>query len=612
MSKSRFADASVALVVVLTIGLMIVPLPLPFFDALLVANLAFSILLVLVATFVREPISLASFPTLLLLGTLCRLSLNISSTRLILSLGEAGRVISAFGHFVVGGNYVVGAIVFVLLTVIQLVVVARGAERVAEVGARFTLDAMPGKQLAIDADLRAGSLTAADAVHRRSELARESQFYGAMDGAMKFVRGDAVAGLLIVGANLIGGIAIGVGMRGLALADTIRHYGLLTIGDGLVTQIPSLLVSIAAGLVVTRVASAERDTLLGSEIANQILSDPRPLAALAFFLLIIAFAPGLPAAPFLILAAAAAALSYRARAWSRSADGAGDSPLRVEIASAPDDAGWRSWMRGSDRRESRLRAELEALSRELGDELGVEFPAIALARSERVDSERVGALFIGSIRHHSFRARNEAEFFTRFRRALRRHAADLLDYEATQRLVSRLERTHPTLVRHTIPRPISLMVLTQILRRLLAEEVSIRSLDTIVETLLLNADESSVDRLVQVVRVALSPSFAKTYAPDGVIRALLVDPLIEETVRDALRPAATGQRPALAPSVARDVLGALRRSIDGLERPIVITKRDIRAAIRALAEPEFPDLVVLSDQELPATLKIERVGVVTP
>src|SRR3954471_8058656 len=302
--KARFgvADAVLAGVVIAVVGLMVVPLPTWLLDLLIASNLAASVVILLVAMYVSEALKIASFPTLLLITTLIRLALNVSSTRLILLQANAGEVIRAFGSFVVRGNYVVGAVVFLILTIIQFIVIAKGSERVAEVGARFVLDAMPGKQMAIDAELRAGTIDGNEARRRRRQLSRESQFYGSMDGAMKFVKGDVIASLIITVVNILGGLAIGVGQKGLPAVDALKRYGLLTIGDGLVSQIPALVLSTAAGVLVTRVASEEPDTPLGEELAGQLLGQPKALKVAAAFVLLLAIVPGLPAPPFLLIA----------------------------------------------------------------------------------------------------------------------------------------------------------------------------------------------------------------------------------------------------------------------------------------------------------------------
>ncbi|HEY0712832.1 MAG TPA: flagellar biosynthesis protein FlhA, partial [Polyangia bacterium] len=307
----RHSDVGLALVVVVIVGMMIIPLPLFILDLFIVANMAASVVLLLVAIYVTDALKIATFPTLLLITTLFRLALEVSATRLILLKADAGHVIEAFGNFVVSGNLVVGAVIFFILTMIQFIVIAKGSERVAEVGARFTLDAMPGKQMSIDAELRAGHIDHAQARRRRSALARESQFFGSMDGAMKFVKGDAIAGIIVLVTNIVGGLIIGIVQRGMDAGTAARTYTVLTIGEGLVAQIPALIISTAAGVIVTRVASEEEGTNLGAEIFEQLTGQPKALAIAAGLLLLLAIVPGFPAVPFLVLAGALGFVALR-------------------------------------------------------------------------------------------------------------------------------------------------------------------------------------------------------------------------------------------------------------------------------------------------------------
>ncbi len=303
-------DLAFAGLVVAVVAMLVVPLPTPVLDVLLTANIALAAVLLLTALYVPHPLRLSTFPSILLVATLFRLALNVSSTRLILGQADAGRVIESFGDFVVRGNYVVGAVIFVILTVIQFLVIAKGSERVAEVAARFTLDAMPGKQMSIDADLRAGAYTLVEARRRRAELQRESQLFGAMDGAMKFVKGDAIAGILITLVNIGAGLVIGVMQRGMTFADAAQVYTLLTVGDGLVSQIPALLVSICAGLIVTRVGSADDDPRdLGNEVIEQLASTPRVFGIASVLLVGLGLVPGLPTLPFVMLGAGTALIA---------------------------------------------------------------------------------------------------------------------------------------------------------------------------------------------------------------------------------------------------------------------------------------------------------------
>src|SRR5687768_3881688 len=306
MKSVRWAELAIAALVIAVVVMLIVPLPRPLLDGLLALNIGIAVALLMAALFTQSPLSFSSFPTLLVITTLFRVGLEVSTTRLILADADAGEVVHAFGSSVVSSSLVVGLVVFAVITIVQLIVVSRGAERVAEVSARSALDAMPGKQMAIDAELRTGSIDADTARARRSDLERESQLYGAMDGAMRFVKGDAIAAIVIVVINLIGGLVIGIGTRGMTAGQAVETYSLLSIGGGLVAQIPALLVAVASGLLVTRVASMG-DRALGDDLGSQLGGQPRVLAATAALLIGLALVPGLPPAPFLLLGLLAAA-----------------------------------------------------------------------------------------------------------------------------------------------------------------------------------------------------------------------------------------------------------------------------------------------------------------
>ncbi len=307
---AQYSDLMLAGFMVSIIGMMLIPLPTFLLDLLLTVNITVAVTLLLVCIYIMDATRIAAFPTILLITTLFRLGLNVSSTRLILLQADAGEVIKAFGNFVAGGNLVVGFVIFLILTLIQFLVITKGAERVAEVSARFTLDALPGKQMSIDADFRAGLFDVHEARTRRASLQRESQLYGAMDGAMKFVKGDAIAGIIITLINIVGGLAIGVMQQGMEAGKALQTYSILTIGDGLVSQIPALLISVSAGIVVTRVASEEAESHLGKDIATQILAQPKAIAIVAILLVGLAIVPGLPVVPFLTLAIVVGATAY--------------------------------------------------------------------------------------------------------------------------------------------------------------------------------------------------------------------------------------------------------------------------------------------------------------
>ena len=311
---ARQADVAIAAMVILIVGMMVIPLPPALLSLLIVTNVAIAITILLIAMYTNEVLEFSIFPSLLLLVTLFRLSINVASTRLILLGGDAGAVIEAFGQFVVGGSVVVGIVVFLILLVVQFVVITNGAGRVAEVAARFTLDAMPGKQMSIDADLNAGLISEVQARERREHIAAEADFYGAMDGASKFVKGDAIAGLIIVSINLVGGIAIGMMQHGMSPGDAMSTYSLLTVGDGLVSQIPALLISTATGIIVTRASS---DVTLGGDIGRQLFSNPRALFIVSAVIGGFGLVPGLPLSPFLILAAIMGGVGYLVRSRER-------------------------------------------------------------------------------------------------------------------------------------------------------------------------------------------------------------------------------------------------------------------------------------------------------
>jgi type III secretion protein V len=308
---NKYSDIALAIVVISIIGMLIVPLPTFLLDVLLTVNISLSVIILLMTIYIPGALQFSVFPTLLLITTMYRLALTVSTTRLILSTGDAGEVVYAFGNFVARGNFVVGGIIFVILVIVNFIVIAKGSERVSEVAARFTLDAMPGKQMSIDADLRAGSIDMDEGKRKRRDLERESQLFGAMDGAMKFVKGDAIAGIIITVVNIIGGLAIGVAQKGMSVGDAAKKYALLTIGDGLVGMIPAILISTAAGIIVTRVGGEEEGAHLGKDVGGQLIAFPRAIAIAAGMLIVLGLIPGLPKIPFFIMGGLAGFGAYR-------------------------------------------------------------------------------------------------------------------------------------------------------------------------------------------------------------------------------------------------------------------------------------------------------------
>ena len=582
-------------------------------------------MLLLVAIYVSDALKIATFPTLLLLTTLFRLALEVSATRLILLRADAGEVIRAFGNFVVAGNLVVGAVVFLILTMIQFIVISKGSERVAEVAARFTLDAMPGKQMSIDAELRAGHIDHNEARRRRTALARESQLFGSMDGAMKFVKGDAIAGIVVLAVNIVGGLVIGVLQRGMDVATAARTYTVLTIGEGLVSQIPALVISTSAGIIVTRVASEEEGGHLGRDIGMQVMAQPKAIAIAAGLLVLLAIVPGLPGIPFITLAAVLGLIAWRLHAHGADRDAAAAAtaagrrratpagraqaaraagegapapvltPIAVEVAGelgallgprGPGDAG-------------PFAAEIVPQLRErLFAELGLPLPVVRLRAAVpglaptafviRLNEVPLGR---GDIPREAW-GEAGARLGDAVLALVRRYGHELFGLEETQGLLDALERTHPALVREVVPKLISPVLLTDVLRRLVEEGISLRNLRDILGALAEWApQERDPVALTEHVRVALRRAITYKYAGDaGVLAAYLLDPMIEDTIRDAIQKTATGSYLALEPQISRDIIGAVGRALgpEGANGAVLLTGVEIRRYVRRLVETRTP------------------------
>ena len=637
--KARFsiADAVLAGIVIAVVALMVVPLPTWLLDLLIASNLAGSVVILLVSMYVSEALKIASFPTLLLITTLIRLALNVSSTRLILLQADAGEVIKAFGLFVVRGNYVVGAVIFLILTIIQFIVIAKGSERVAEVGARFALDAMPGKQMAIDAELRSGAIDGSEARARRRLLVRESQFYGAMDGAMKFVKGDVIASLLITVVNILGGLAIGVGQKGLDPVQALKRYGLLTIGDGLVTQIPALVIATGAGVLVTRVASEEADTPLGAELASQLFGQPQALRVGGFFVLLLALIPGLPIAPFLAIGVL---LLLGSRARTKTLRSTQDAPItetprRAGGASAlrfvPVVTPWglevssdlapfeEDEVRGSDVRRPGLRSAISAVREIVFRDLGVPLPAGRLAANVQLPPRHV-VLSIHEVPARVFAIPNDvtdaliAEFVVgQALNVIPNRSVDFLGIAETQGLLDELEQVAPATVRQVVPKPITVTLLADVLRRLAEERVNIRDLRAILEALALvgNVERDPLN-LAEFVRSQLRRPLTHALTRGGrELSVVLLEPQIEEAIRSAVSRTPAGSFLTLAPAAARDVVSAVRRALpqQHIDAPlIVLTQPDIRRFVRKLLELDLRDVRVVSYAELLPEVAIRPSG----
>jgi type III secretion protein V len=682
----KYSDVGLAGVVVLIVGMMIIPLPTFILDLLIAVNMAAAVTLLLVAIYVSEALKIATFPTLLLLTTLFRLAIEVSATRLILVKADAGHLIHAFGNFVVAGNLVVGAVIFFILTIIQFIVISKGSERVAEVGARFTLDAMPGKQMSIDAELRAGHIDHNEARRRRNMLSRESQFFGSMDGAMKFVKGDAIAGIIVLLTNIVGGLIIGIVMRGMEAGEAARTYTILTIGEGLVAQIPALIISTAAGIIVTRVASEEEGGNLGAEIGSQILGQPKALIISAGLLVLLALVPGMPKIPFFILAALIGGVGYRlmradrpapvvpgappASAAAAAQPGAKEkppgarneppspvlTPIALEMSAALGGAF------NSDGTGGRFVKELLPLLRErVFNELGIPMPAVRIRpgipglppggyviKLQEVTMGR-GELLIGGglsadsperlaemgirgqpgqlpeggagtwiastdlprAKSAGVQALGPEEVVIRHLiHLMRRYGYEFIGIQETQILIDGLERTHPALVREVVPKLVSPVLLSDVLKRLAEEQVSVRGLREILGAL---AEWAPVERdpvaLTEHVRSALRRQITAKYAgPSGSLPVFLLDPMIEETIRESIHKTATGSYLALEPALSRDILAAVGRTMSGAQMAVILTSAEIRRYVRRLVEAEYPQLAVLSYQELSPETQLQPLG----
>jgi flagellar biosynthesis protein FlhA len=593
------------LLLVALLAMLVLPLPPIALDLFFTFNIALSLVIVLSAVYTMRPLDFSVFPTVLLVTTLLRLALNVASTRVVLLEGHqggdaAGKVIEAFGEFVIGGNYAVGLVVFAILVIINFVVVTKGAGRVSEVSARFTLDAMPGKQMAIDADLNAGLINQEEARRRREEVGREADFYGSMDGASKFVRGDAVAGILILFINIVGGLAVGVGQHGLDFGTALHNYTLLTIGDGLVAQIPSLLLATASAIIVTRVTGTED---MGGQVTSQVLDNPRALAVTAGVLGTLGAIPGMPNLVFLSLAAGTGALAWQVRRRHRESEHKAVAPPPAELSGEPRELTWEDVQPVDliglevgyrlipmvDRNQGgTLLNRIKGVRKKLSQELGFLVPSVHIrdnldlgpnayrltlngvpvAESE-VQPDRDLAINPGKVfgtlsgvptRDPAFGLeavwidtadRDHAQALgytvvdastvvaTHLSEILQRHAHELLGHEEAQQLLNALAKTTPKLAEDLVPKTVPLTVVLKVLKNLLAERVPIRDMRTIAESLAANAVRSQDPGvLTGLVRVALGRSIVQQLVgPLGEIPVVVLDPSLEQILHQALQSA---------------------------------------------------------------------------
>jgi len=631
--RSRYSDLLLVAGVCIVLATMVLTLTPLLIDALVAVNIVIGALLLLVALYVASPLEFSVFPSVLLITTLFRLAVSIATTKLILLNGQAGHIIDTFGHMVAGGNLVVGLVVFLIITVVQFIVIAKGAERVAEVSARFSLDAMPGKQLSIDSDLRSGLIDKDEARRKRRELELESKLHGSLDGAMKFVKGDAICGIVIIVINLLGGLGVGVLQQGMTLSDAMVKYSILTIGDGMVAQIPALLAAMAAGLIVTRATSDEQDRHLGEAIARQLAAKPRVLLVTAFVCVLLALVPGFPWAVFLVMGLAFGAGGalllppVRAR-WQRFSRPARETVLRRKdtappvlhtalppprptlplVLELPPAA-----LQGDA--PAALMAALERVLDRINLELGAPLPRISVHAQPAAAGWRLLAFEVPIAAEPSGASNPEARvdvLAEAVRNALRRHLALFFGTQEASSYIGRAAMDMPDVAKEVL-RALPLQRVAEILRRLVEEEVAIRNARDILEALADAAQrEKDVFALTELARIALKRQISHRAAPDGRLRALLLTPELEEMLRQAVRVTGGVQQLALDPQVSRALMDTLAAAVQRHKPAALVTAVDIRRHVRKLIEAECFDTPVLSFHELMPSLRLEplsRVGV---
>lgn len=669
--------AAVGLVSILMI--MIIPLPPLLLDLFLSSNITIALLILIVSLYTVKAVDFSIFPSILLATTLFRLSLNVASTRLILLHGDegpsaAGSVIQSFGQFVVGGNYVVGIVIFSILVLINFLVITKGAGRVAEVAARFTLDAMPGKQMAIDADLNAGLINEVEARTRREEISAEAAFHGSMDGAAKFVKGDAIAAIIITLINIGAGFIIGVLQKGMPMAEAAQNYTILTVGDGLVGQIPALIISTAAGLLVTR-STGDKD--LGTDIKNQFTRQSVALWVVSGILFIFALIPGLPFFPFLILSFAVGFSAYMLDRKKKTEEEAiveepVEAPLEVEenyeellnVDLLELEVGYGLIPFVDAAQDGELLTRIQSIRKQFAMQNGFIVPPVhirdnlqlnpnqytlALKGIKVAEAEMLPGHFMAmdpgmvtetikgvSTTEPAFglpaiwitedkRERAQIAGYTvvdcttvmatHISEIIKQHAHELIGRQEVQNLLDNLAKTYPKLVEELVPAVLSLGSIMRVLQNLMAEGVSIRDLRTIVETM---ADWAPVTQdteiLTEYVRHALARTISGGLAVEGIIPLVTLSQQVEDTVSASIQHKESGSFLAIDPATAQKILDSISESIplfEGGRKPTLLAAPQIRPHVRKLTERYFPSLVVLSHNEITSNLKVRSLGTIT-
>ena len=667
------SDIILAMGIVLILGLMIIPMPAILLDLFLSFSITLSIVVLLVSAYTERPLDFSVFPSILLIATLFRLSLNIASTRLILMRGDtgveaAGRVIKSFGEFVVGGNFVVGFVIFFILVIINFVVITKGAGRIAEVSARFTLDAMPGKQMSIDADLNSGLIDEKQARKRRQDISREADFYGAMDGASKFVRGDAIAAIIIMVINIIGGFLIGVIQKGMPMTEAAQTYTILTIGEGLVAQIPALVTSTAAGIIVTRAAS---ESNLGGDVVQQLFSNPKVLGTAAGILGFFGIIPGLPHVPFLMLASITGAGAYFMRqklpekAAAVPASGELKQPETLESLLPLDplslEIGY--GLIPIVEEGGPLLNRIKAIRRQMVTDMGFIVPPVHIKDNLSLKPHAYSVLIKGvevaasevmlnkylaispgpeapalaglPAKDPAFglnavwideKTKEEAHLAgytvvdvpsvitTHLTELIKNFSSELLGKQDVQKLLDNLVKTHPKVVEDLIPGLLSLSAVQKVLQNLLRERISIRNLQAILETLSdYGAVTKDTDVLTEYVRQGLARSITKQLqGTDGSLSVIVVDPKVERQIIEAVQSTPQGSYLALDPVTSEKITESLKRNFeDGVRKgyqPVVLCSPSVRRFLKKLAERISSSIMIVSHSEVAPNTRVYSIG----
>ncbi len=676
MAGKQKSDIVVAVSIVFVILIMIIPLTPFLVDVLLTLSMCISLLVLFIAMYIRKPLDFSVFPSLLLLVTLFRLSLNIATTRLILLKGDsgadaAGKIIKAFGSFIIGGNYVVGAVVFLILVVINFVVITKGAGRIAEVAARFTLDAMPGKQMSIDADLNAGLIDDKEARRRRERIEREADFYGAMDGASKFVRGDAIAGIVIIFINIIGGLIIGVVQRGLSVENALSIYTILTIGDGLVSQIPALITSTAAGIIVTRAAS---DSDLGRDVISQLFTQPRAILLASFIIFSLGFIPGIPLIPFILLSFVTFGAGYMMKK-AREKELSSLPKTKEEKTSERQDLfeplelleieiGYGLIPIVDTEQNGELLDKIRGIRRQMAFELGIVVPPMKVRDNLQLKSGEYvilikgvevgrGELLLGHLlamsqderkkitdgiptREPVFgleaywikekdRERYVSEGFTvvdhstviatHLTEIIRNNAHELLTRQETQKLIDSVSQLHQKVVEELTQNNVNVGIIQKVLQNLLREQVSIRDLVTILEAIAdISLTTKDPEAMTEYVRQRMARSILKPYLIDGVLNVMIFERSLEEKLINSLKTTEHGSFIALDLNVTQKLIEKLGEEAKKVMiqniQPVILVHPSIRAKLKRFLDRYIQGIAVISHNEIPPQIKIQSLGVI--